>query len=236
VGLLQRVLRQRVLLAGQWNLLRMEENALLPGLLGHRLHHNHHHHRLRRLLQWVPGQCILLASQWDLLRMEEQALLPGMLVPVAQLLQWVPRQCVLLASQWDLLRVEEQGLLRDVRQAFHCRFGCPRRGPGASEDCQRHRFARNQPVHFRGGGLASGYSGRKGLLQWVPGQRILLTSQWEVLRVDEQALLREVLVGAIGQLLQWLPRQRILLASQWDLLRMEKQGLLRDVPALRAAK
>jgi len=178
----------------------------------------------------VPRQCVLLTCQWDLLRMEEETLLSDVLCAIAQLLQWLPGQRVLLASQWDLLRVEEQGLLRDVRHAFHCRFGCPRRGPGASEDCQRHRFARNQPV--RRGRLASGCSGWVGLLQWVPGQRILLTSQWEVLRVDEQALLREVLVGAIGQLLQWVPRQRILLASQWDLLRMEKQGLLRDVPAL----
>jgi len=181
----------------------------------------------------VPGQCVLLTCQWDLLRMEEQTLLREVLVgAIGQLLQRVPGQRVLLASQWDLLRVEEQGLLRDVRRTFHCRFGCPRRGPGASEDCQRHRFARNQPVHFRGGRLASGCSGRKGVLQWVPGQRILLTSQWEVLRVDEQALLREVLVGAISQLLQRVPGQRVLLTSQWDLLRMEKQTLLRDVPAL----
>jgi len=68
VGLLQRVLRQRILLAGQWNLLRLEEQALLPGLLG----------PIAQLLQWVPGQCILLASQWDMLRMEEQGLLRNM--------------------------------------------------------------------------------------------------------------------------------------------------------------
>merc|ERR1712146_377957 len=68
VGLLQRVLRQRILLAGQWNLLRMEEQGLLPGLL----------RPIAQLLQRVPRQCVLLASQWDLLRMEEQGLLRNM--------------------------------------------------------------------------------------------------------------------------------------------------------------
>merc|ERR1712146_571856 len=45
VGLLQRVLRQRILLAGQWNLLRMEEQGLLPGLLC----------PIAQLLQGCPG-------------------------------------------------------------------------------------------------------------------------------------------------------------------------------------
>merc|ERR1712146_559180 len=68
VGLLQRVLRQRILLAGQWNLLRMEEQGLLPGLLC----------PIAQLLQRMPRQCVLLTSQWDLLRMEEQGLLRNM--------------------------------------------------------------------------------------------------------------------------------------------------------------
>jgi len=104
LGLLQRVLRQRILLASQRDLLRMAKKGLLSGLL----------RPTAQLLHRLLGQRVLFASQWDLLRMEREGLLSGLLCPTTQLLHRMSRQCFLFTSQWDLLRVEEQGLLRNM--------------------------------------------------------------------------------------------------------------------------
>jgi len=105
--LLQRVPGQCVLLASQWDVLRMEEQGLLP-------------HVCRIICcRFGCSGCIPGASehrQRDGLARRESVRLRGgghasSCSGRVGLLQRVLRQLFLLASQWNLLRMEKQGLL-----------------------------------------------------------------------------------------------------------------------------
>merc|ERR1712060_134491 len=91
------------------------------------------------------------------------------------------------------------------------RIAPPRRAVAAADALavrSAHRqgdgLARRESVRLRGGGHASSCSGRVGLLQRVLRQCFLLTSQWDLLRMEEQGLLRNMpalrSLGNLGRL------------------------------------
>jgi len=121
--LLQYMQGQRVLLAGQRVLLRLEAPGLLRDMLsdagtdagtdaGADAGANAGADAAE-LLRRMPGQRVLLAGQRVLLHLEASELLRDLL-SAAELLQWVQGLRVLLAGQRVLLRLEEQRVLHGM--------------------------------------------------------------------------------------------------------------------------